>query len=108
MIKLEPRAIKYVFVGYLRTQKGYRSFNPVHRKFYISIEVIFFELFLYFVPTTSLIPQFMPIFGIWREIVPKLLHVYTRRSNDVLYSSLPANLESTTADPNPPHSLSAY
>ncbi|KAL4562118.1 hypothetical protein LXL04_034312 [Taraxacum kok-saghyz] len=41
--KLEPRAIKTVFVGYSSTQKGYRCFCPTTKKTYISCDVTFFE-----------------------------------------------------------------
>ena len=41
--KLESRVIKCVFVGYSRTQKGCRCFDLTHRKFYIYVDVTFFE-----------------------------------------------------------------
>lgn len=30
--KLDPRARKYVFVGYTPTQKGYKCFEPISKK----------------------------------------------------------------------------
>jgi len=41
-----------------------------------------------------------------KEIVPKLLQVYTKHFKNVVSTSLPANIESTTADPDLPHSAS--
>ena len=41
--KLDPRAIKYVFLGYSSTKKGYNCYNPSARKFYISADVTFTE-----------------------------------------------------------------
>ena len=40
--KLSPHALKCVFVGYSKTQKGYKCFHPPH-KFYVSADVTFFE-----------------------------------------------------------------
>lgn len=41
--KLEPRAIKCVFLGYGVTQKGYRCFDPIHHKMYTTLDCDFFE-----------------------------------------------------------------
>ena len=40
--KLAARAIKCVFLGYSKLQKGYRCYFPVHNRYYISADVIFF------------------------------------------------------------------
>lgn len=41
--KLDPHAIKCVFIDYSSTQKGYKSYNPVSHKFYISSDITFNE-----------------------------------------------------------------
>ena len=46
--KLEPRAIKCVFVGYALTQKGYKYFEPISKKMFVTMDVTFFELIPYF------------------------------------------------------------
>lgn len=46
--KLEPRAVKCVFVGYGTNQKGYRCFNPVNNRVYTTMDCDFFESTYYF------------------------------------------------------------
>jgi len=46
--RLDPRAVKCVFVGYSNTQKGYRCYHPISRKIYVSRDVTFHEQESYF------------------------------------------------------------
>ena len=48
--KLEPRATKCVFVGYAPTQKGYKCFEPISKKMFVTMDVTFFELHPYCTP----------------------------------------------------------
>lgn len=41
--KLDPKAIKCIFIGYSPNQKGYKCYSPTTRKFYNSMDVTFFE-----------------------------------------------------------------
>ena len=41
--KLSPRSIKCMFIGYSRTQRGYRCFHPPSRRYLVSADVTFFE-----------------------------------------------------------------
>ena len=41
--KLDPRALKCVFVPYSSTQKGYKCYHPSTRKLYVSADVTFVE-----------------------------------------------------------------
>ena len=42
-VKLDPRARKCIFVGYAPTQKGYKCFDSISRKMFITMDVTFFE-----------------------------------------------------------------
>lgn len=46
--KLDPKALKCVFVGYSSTQKGYWCYHPPTRKYYVSADVTFEEYQMYF------------------------------------------------------------
>lgn len=39
--KLDPRALRCIFVGYSTTQKGYKCYHPTSRKFFVSKDVTF-------------------------------------------------------------------
>ena len=46
--KLDLRAIKYIFVRYSSTQKGYKCYHPLSKKFFVSTNVIVTESESYF------------------------------------------------------------
>jgi len=41
--KLDPRALKCVFIGFSPTQKGYKCYQPSSKKFFVSADVTFDE-----------------------------------------------------------------
>ena len=41
--KLDPRALKCIFVGYSSKKKGYKCYHPASRKFFVSMDVTFVE-----------------------------------------------------------------
>ncbi|MCO5559469.1 hypothetical protein L7F22_013069 [Adiantum nelumboides] len=43
-MKLDPKAEKCVFIGYLVEQKGYKCYNPIMRQVKVSREVVFDEM----------------------------------------------------------------
>ena len=52
--KLDPRALKCVFVGYSITKKGYKCYHPNTRKIFTSMDVTFVETESFFSKTKSL------------------------------------------------------
>ncbi|KAK8937204.1 hypothetical protein KSP39_PZI011852 [Platanthera zijinensis] len=46
--KLDARAVKCVFVGYSRTQKGYMCWSPVEKRCFVNMDVHFRELEQYY------------------------------------------------------------
>lgn len=46
--KLEPRALRCIFVGYALHQKVYRFYHPPSRKIYVTLDVVFHESNLYY------------------------------------------------------------
>jgi len=48
--KLDPKAEKYIFIGYSLEQKWYRCFNPSTRKLQVSRDVVFNEMVSWYPP----------------------------------------------------------
>ncbi|BAU03608.1 hypothetical protein VIGAN_UM141900, partial [Vigna angularis var. angularis] len=62
--KLSARAIKCVFLGYSRLQKGYRCYSPETKKYYMSANVTFFEQTPFFSPSVQdvhILHQVLPL-----------------------------------------------
>ena len=43
--KLDLRALKCIFVGYLSTQKGYKCYHPLTKRCFVSVDVTFIEIY---------------------------------------------------------------
>ncbi|RVW30352.1 Retrovirus-related Pol polyprotein from transposon RE1 [Vitis vinifera] len=53
MDKLSPRAASCIFLGYSRTQKGYKCYDPVAKKRFVSTDVTLFESESFFKVSTN-------------------------------------------------------
>jgi hypothetical protein len=58
--KLDPRAVKCVFVGYSPTQKGYRCWCPSEHRFFVSLYVTFRENEPYYGSTNDVVITLSP------------------------------------------------
>lgn len=56
--KLDPRAVKCVFVGYSATQKDYMCWSPVERRMFVSMDVTFRELEPYYGERSDVVSLF--------------------------------------------------
>ena len=62
--KLDPKAIKCVFIGYSSTQRGYKCYSPSLRRMFVSMDVTFHETQPYF-PTSHLQGENLDEDGSW-------------------------------------------
>ena len=114
--KLDPRAIKCVFLGYSRTKKGYRCYSPSLHRFFVSADVTFFESTPYYSEPHSITdPDFMvplplPLpLSLPHSLPPKAgldrldLQTYTRRhqSIETIQDSEALPVDSVSSDPLP-------
>ncbi|CAL2240948.1 unnamed protein product [Prunus armeniaca] len=51
--KLDPCAVRCVFIGYSSTQKGYECYHPSTQKVHVTLDVTFHEEVLYYVSPSS-------------------------------------------------------
>ena len=85
--KLSAKAMKCLFLGYSRLQKGYRCYSLETHRYFISADVTFFEDSPFFSTTSEslLVSEVLPIPIVSPPdaMPPRPLHVYHRRPHVV-------------------------
>ena len=110
--KLAPRSLKCIFVGYSKTQKGYRCFHPPTHRYIVSADVSFLESKSYTdiadsITESILIPcpvsvshnpcdQSVQV----DKQAPKPLQVYHRRQRHIVPPSADSAPTPTSAEPS--------
>ncbi|RVW33361.1 Retrovirus-related Pol polyprotein from transposon RE2 [Vitis vinifera] len=81
--KLSAKAMKCLFLGYSRLQKGYRCYSLETHRYFISADVTFFEDSPFFSTTSEFLPVSevlpLPIVSPSDVVPPRPLQVYHRR-----------------------------
>ncbi|KAK4395750.1 Retrovirus-related Pol polyprotein from transposon RE1 [Sesamum angolense] len=112
--KLSPRSVKCIFLGYSRTQKGYRCSNPQSRKSFTSADVTFFESTPFYSPQSSVVipPPSVPLPAPTLSVPPhtephtRPLQVYSLRNRSTTTTLIvPPDLPPTAAPGNPSATL---
>ncbi|RVW98813.1 Retrovirus-related Pol polyprotein from transposon TNT 1-94 [Vitis vinifera] len=115
--KLSAKAMKCLFLGYSRLQKGYRCYSLETHRYFISADVTFFEDSPFFSTTSESLPVSevlpIPIVSPPEAMPPRPLQVYHRRPRVVAplpFPEAPADsLPIPSASPAPalpsPHDL---
>ncbi|RVW65077.1 Retrovirus-related Pol polyprotein from transposon TNT 1-94 [Vitis vinifera] len=88
--KLSAKAMKCLFLGYSRLQKGYRCYSLETHRYFISADVTFFEDSPFFSTTSESLPVSevlpIPIVSPPEAMPPRPLQVYHRRPVSLLLS----------------------
>ncbi|RVW29613.1 Retrovirus-related Pol polyprotein from transposon TNT 1-94 [Vitis vinifera] len=81
--KLSAKAMKCLFLGYSKLQKGYRCYSLETHRYFISADVTFFEDSPFFSTTSEFLPVsdvlLLPIVSPSDVVPPRPLQVYHRR-----------------------------
>ncbi|KAK4403223.1 Retrovirus-related Pol polyprotein from transposon TNT 1-94 [Sesamum angolense] len=108
--KLSPCSVKCIFLGYSRTQKGYRCYDPQSRRSFTSADVTFFEFTPFYSPQSSVVipPPSVPLpvptlsVPLHIELPTRPLQVYSRRNRSTNTTLIvPPDLPPTAAPGNP-------
>ena len=87
--KLSAKATKCIFLGYSRLQKGYRCYSPRTHRYFLSVDVTFFEGSPFFSSSESLsVTEVLPLLiispPIFDDVPSQPFQVYHRRHRSVV------------------------
>jgi len=110
--KLSARSLKCVFLGYHRSQKGYRCYSPTLRRYLMSVDVTFFESVPFFGSTNVPLDPLQADMPTSSDIVP-LQPIVSVLPESTIYVPLPAEPPTTIlgdppAEPPTPRPLQTY
>lgn len=101
--KLDPRAVKCIFLGYSQTKKGYKCYDAVHKRLYDSRDVRFAETSPYFESSNQgdIVSELFPFPNV--EICPQSSNNVTDQEHEtsVPTSDSTNNLSPETGDSSP-------
>ena len=63
--KLDPKALKCIFLGYSPNQKGYKCYSPVTKRLYTSMDVTFFEHQPYYPKSDIQVENLIQEYQLW-------------------------------------------
>ena len=95
--KLDPMAIKCIFIGYSSNQKGYKCYSPITRHFYNSMDVTFFEQEPFYTKTNIQGGNFSKEYQLW-DITPTVVTTPTATTPQV---EAVISLDEHTLSPSP-------
>ena len=85
--KLDPRTLKCLFIGYCSTQKGYKCYDPISQKLYVSLDVTFFKHTPYYLLQGEFVSEARP------PLTLDYLNVVVFESTSCLMSTSSPNIE---------------
>ena len=113
--KLDPKALKCIFLGYSRVQKGYTCFSPTLNRYLVSSDVTFHETTSFFPMAPSSSPPDEDDHLLVYQVVhtplpvqvperPPIHYVYQRRTGEsnVAIPDCDPLISASSSDPEPP------
>nr|ABA94321.1 retrotransposon protein, putative, unclassified [Oryza sativa Japonica Group] len=95
--KLDPHAVKCVFVGYASSQKGYKCWDPIERRLFVSMDVTFREFEPYYKSKGDL-DQFLEEFSTVMEVDSREGERERENGEAVVIGSIPCSIDDASKE----------